>query len=529
LRRVSVHGFLATPHPRGEQAPVSDPACLRIPLAHYPGMNRFVLDWIEEKPEAIRFLRRGETPAVRRSVSSELVAALAASNRRWGLFVKEPLQQWATGNAVTLVAGQQVGFAGGPLYTLAKIASLVKMKRALETSGKPAVAFFWLATEDHDFDEVAQLSVPVSTVDGDGVNRQLDLLSIKATRSFESKSVVGRLPVPEALVTELLALYRLPRPAWLRDGVTFGDSFAELVATIFGSEVILVDALLPELRQAGAPLFDRIRTEWQPIQDALRTRSRELEAAGYAGQVQPRDDGDFTLLFEIDERGDRRIMTAPRPIPAERCSTSALTRPLLQDFVLRPDVFLGGPAEVAYYAQIAPLHGMFDVTLPRVGLRGHVLLAPKRVIKFAARHELQPEEMFGAADAVTAAREPDAVRAVQALAADAQRDLVDKIQQIGEIALPAEHSLARAITRSIGHIEYHFQKLTERAVKGIARKDRERWTAARELAATLHPDGHVQDRVVAWFPFWLRDDGHLIDRLIDEIEPDTNAFKVISL
>ena len=61
------------------------------------------------------------------------------------------------------------------------------------------------------------------------------------------------------------------------------------------------------------------------------------------------------------------------------------------------------------------------------------------------------------------------------------------------------------------------------------RKDRERWEAAREMAATLHPDGHVQDRIVAWFPYWHRHGQQLIDRLIAEIEPDSDVFKVISL
>lgn len=512
---------------------MSDSACLRVPLAHYPGMNRFVLDWLAGDSKATNLLQRWSagvpTGAIGREVSPDLVSALDTSNRRWGLFVKDQLQRWAAGETVTLVAGQQVGFAGGPLYTLAKIASLIRMKRELEASGRAATVFFWLATEDHDFDEVAQLSVPVSSVDGDGVNRQLDLLSIKATRSFESKSVVGRLHVPEALVTELTALYRMPRPAWLRDGITFGDSFAELIASIFGSEVILVDSLLPELRRAGAPLFDRIATGTRSIQDALKRRAAEITSAGYTQQVQPREDNDYTLFFEVDGHGDRRILHDPTTIPAERISTSALTRPLLQDFVLRPDIFLGGPAEVAYYAQIAPLHALLDVPMPRVGLRGHVLMAPKRVIKFVSRFDVKPEEMFMAPDALVAEREPDAVAEVRRVAREAERQLAGKLEQIGEIALPAEHALARALSRSVGHIEYHFQKLTERAIKAIARKDRERWTAARELAATLYPDGKVQDRVVAWFPFWLRDDGHLLDRMIEEIEPDSDVFKVISL
>ncbi|MGZ8851661.1 MAG: bacillithiol biosynthesis protein BshC, partial [Thermoanaerobaculia bacterium] len=487
---------------------MSDPACLRIPLADYPGLNGFVRDWAVGDTKAARFLPRDRTGleprGAGRPIDPALVTALDASNRRWGLFVKDQLERWASGQSVTLVAGQQVGFAGGPLYTLAKVATLVRMKRDLEAAGKPATVFFWLATEDHDFDEVARLSVPMSTIRPGAENGQLDLLTIKATRSVESRAAVGDLPVPEALITELLALYELARPPWLREGVTFRDSFAELMASVFGAEVILVDSLLPELRRAGAPLFKQISERWTDIQAALKRRAADLASAGYSPQVAPRDDGEYTLLFEIDDRGDRHIVTRPRAIEPERTSTSAITRPLLQDAVLRPDVFIGGPAEVAYYAQIAPLHSLLNVRMPRVGLRGHVLVGSRRVLKSVDRLQLSPKEMFDDPGDLLARREPEGVDSVRRLAEEGNRELVQRIEQIGEIALPAEHSLARAFSRSVGHIEYHFNKLAERAIKGLVRKDRERWAAARELAATLHPDGRVQDRVVAWFPWWLR-------------------------
>ena len=513
---------------------MTDATRIRAPLAHYPGINRFVLDWMAGESAATRLLPRHADAAPRPAPSGtrrsdELVAAIDRSNRRWGIFAGDQIRRWGKGETVTLVAGQQVGFAGGPLYTLAKIASLVRMKRDLEAEGVAATAFFWLATEDHDYDEVAQLSVPQSTIRRDAVNRQLDLISIRASRSFESKSVVGPLPVPDVLVTELTALYDIERPAWLRAGITFGDSFAELIASVFGSEVILVDALLPELRRSGADLFQRLNDQWAAVQAALSARGAELEAAGYRPQVAPRDDGAFTLFFEIDERGDRRIIDTPRAVEPERVSTSALTRPLLQDEVLRPDVFIGGPAEVAYYAQLAPLHEMLSIPRPRVALRGHVLVAPKRVIRFVSRYAIGPEEMFAPPDELLASREPEAAAEVRRLTEAGQRELIARIERIAELAMPAEHAIARAVSRSIGHIEYHFDKLTERAIKAIVRKDRDRWTAARELAATLHPDGKVQDRVVAWYPFWCQHRSHLIDRFIEEVEPDSDSFKVIAL
>jgi bacillithiol biosynthesis cysteine-adding enzyme BshC len=434
--------------------------------------------------------------------------------------VRPAVEAWASGEAVTLVAGQQVGFGGGPVYTLAKIASLVKMKRELEASGRKAIVFFWLATEDHDFDEVATLTVPVS-------NRQADLLTLRVSRP-PSAEMVGQLPVPESLIRELLALYDLERPQWLREGITFRDSFAELIASVFGDEVVLVDALLPELRRAGAPLFAKINESWSEIERLLAERSRQLADAGYKPQVESRD-GRYTLLFRIDPDGTRHALSGPADLEPERISTSALTRPLLQDFVLVPDVFLGGPAEVAYYAQLAPLHELLGIALPRVALRGHTLIAPKRVARALERYAIDPAEVFRNPDAIVADREAENVARIQTLADEARRELFARIEQIGELALPADHAVARSINRSVGHIEYHFDKLAERAVRGMVRKDRDRYAAVREIVATLFPDRNVQDRVVGWLPFWLRHGKPLIDLMIELTEPDSPNFRIITL
>jgi hypothetical protein len=151
------------------------------------------------------------------------------------------------------------------------------------------------------------------------------------------------------------------------------------------------------------------------------------------------------------------------------------------------------------------------------------------VIRCISRYDLQPTEIFTTPDALLAEREPRQVAEVRAIAADAERQLRQHIEQIRALALPADHAVARSINRSIGHLEYHFKKLTERAIRGLVRKDKERYLAVRELVVTLYPDRQVQDRVVSWFGYWSEYGKHLVDRFIDEVEPDSDAFKIVSL
>jgi uncharacterized protein YllA (UPF0747 family) len=255
-----------------------------------------------------------------------------------------------------------------------------------------------------------------------------------------------------------------------------------------------------------------------------------LRAAGYEPQIAPREADAYTLLFRLDEQKRRRILDGPEPVgDAATISTSAITRPLLQDFVLHPGLFIGGPAEVAYYAQVAPLHELLGAGVPRVALRGHVLVAPRRVLRAATRHGIDPEEAFRTPEEILAGREEAGVAEVKAIAERARRNLAEEIARIGEIALPAEHSLARAINRSIGHLQYHFNKLTERAIRGLVRKDRERYAVARELVSTLYPDRHVQDRVVSWFALWVRYGDALLPAVIDAVQPDHSSFRILGL
>ncbi|MEA2329183.1 MAG: bacillithiol synthase, partial [Thermoanaerobaculia bacterium] len=204
---------------------MTEAVCLEIPLAAYPGFNRFTLDWMAGNANATHFLSRATPKRNATTRDAALASALIGSNRNWGRNVEDEVARWSRGETFTVIAGQQVGFAGGPIYTLAKLAGMLKLKRDNEARGISTTVFFWLATEDHDFAEVATLSLPKRDP-----KQQLDLMTFRA-RHPSSKMAVGALPVPEELTLALIEYLDIPRPKWLREGITFRDSFAELIAS----------------------------------------------------------------------------------------------------------------------------------------------------------------------------------------------------------------------------------------------------------------------------------------------------------
>ena len=258
-------------------------------------------------------------------------------------------------------------------------------------------------------------------------------------------------------------------------------------------------------------------TNWDRIQRALDVRAEELTKAGYAPQVVPRPGEAHTLLFELDENGRRELIESPRDAAAGadvdirvdasaaagfRAASRRLRRRSIRGRVLRADRTAARNAERADAARRAARAR---------DARAETARANGRAFRHQAGGDLR---RHGRGPRRRANRL--ACAEVKAIAAKAQRALAADMTRIGEIALPAEHALARAINKSIGHIEYHFGKLTERAIRGLARKDRERYAAVRELVATLVPDGAPQDRVTGWFGYWQQYGPHLVSQMIAE-------------
>lgn len=506
----------------------------RLPLAKYPGLSRFALDVTNRVESAMRFLRVDAEGRLAAGDRAALADALVASNAAWGNDVSEAVNGWLQG-ARPIIAGQQTGLAGGPLYTATKIASVLALRESMRARGEQAVAFFWMATEDHDFFEAARVSL-----DTHRTHRV-----IAPTDRPDPRHIVGTLPVPDASRLELIDLFPdLPRD-WLREGITFGESFARLLVHAFkGRGLVLVDSLLPELRAYGAPLLRAVVDDWEGIIDSVSARNTALQRAGYAPQID--DVHEHALLWIIDSGGLRHpvrmvdgtlrsedgrfvrddIMTRLRDNAAS-VSTGALARPLLQDFVFPDGVFVGGPAEVSYYAQCIAAHQRLGVPVPSVVLRGHALVVPRRIIERFEMKGFALEELFEEPDRVLARRESDSIaRWKSSMNEIAGRIDIDVSEAAAEFH--ANQSMQRSIDRSSRRIRWHIDRLRDRGARAIARADRERTDAYERARTVLAPDGVPQDRISGWLPWFDLWRERFVDALVDSVRAGSDAVVFVS-
>src|SRR5579862_3524145 len=257
-----------------------------------------------EMPSVEAYARQLQFPADRRS---QVAAILREENLSFGSGpeTEKNLQRLERG-AVAVVSGQQVGLFGGPAYAFYKALTAIESARELSLSGIEAVPIFWMATEDHDIDEIRhttwfyegklrKLVLPPPAEDARPAGRVALGVEVEALLQEIEDSLTG----PSGF--ELLEILR----ACYTPQDTYGSSFAKLFAKLFSPHgLILLDPLTPALHAIAAPIFRQALEQRDELNQALLQRDTELEKAGYAAQVKVTSKS--TLLFAFED-GKREV------------------------------------------------------------------------------------------------------------------------------------------------------------------------------------------------------------------------------
>ena len=439
--------------------------------------------------------------------------------------------------AGAVVTGQQVGLFGGPLLTLLKAATAVaRAAEATKATGKVHVPIFWLATEDHDLEEVDQLTLLTKT--------SLEKLMLGLT---SKGSPVGGLtlgPGVEPLLEQVAELLSYaPIADTLREcyaaGATLGEAFGRLMTRLFAAHgLIVMDAASRPFHALGAATLRAAITQAQPLEAALLARSAELEEVGYHAQVLVKPG--HSLLFLIDSAtGERQPLRrtadgAWRTATAsftesdllgilerepERLSPNALLRPVFQDTILPTAAYVGGPAELAYFAQSAVLYeailGRVTPVLPRFSA---TLIEPA-IATVMARHELALDAVFEAGSEAALTQRLGA----RAMPIEGKRKLAAvgntldaELSALTGYLESMDESLGRSALVSASKMRYQMNRLRRMAASFEVQKEASLARHAQAIMLHLVPDGHPQERVIGGVWFLAQAGEELIDRLVNE-------------
>lgn len=473
-----------------------------------------------------RAARQIDYPAERRAAMTK---ALASQNPP-----SELLTRFAQPGTLAVITGQQVGLFGGPAYTFYKALTAAKLAQELTARGISAVPIFWMATEDHDFAEVNHAWV----FEKDGRTARIQVEAHAKGQAPAGNYVIPEPPI-DALrsalagfphADEVIALVREAYPA----GATMGSGFRALVLKLLERiGVLVVDPLDPAIRAIGAPMLRDAVTRASELKAALLARGRELAEAGYHSQVLVEEKTPLFFLLEHGERKQLRLKDAECASLADRAesvSPNALLRPVWQDFMFPTVAYVGGPGELAYFAQSAVLYEKLLGRMPVVLPRACFTLLDARSEKLLKRFGLGLTDLMTNQEALREriARKlvPRQLGAEFEKTAEAAAKELDRLQtQLRDF----DPTLEAAMEKSRTKILYQIEKLRRKTERETLRRDARATSDAEYLRALLYPEGHLQERLHSILPFLAKYGLDLVDRLYTRVKPSCPDHRVVAL
>lgn len=465
----------------------------------------------------------------------EVLAAVLADQNRSSQFdaVRQSVEELAKSDTLTVTTGHQLNALGGPAYFVYKIAHTVALARSLERNrpGLRVVPVFWMASEDHDFAEIATVA------------------NFKESFSLEQthKGAVGRMPasglseLAKAFIDSTggnadstgSMLVQLGKQA------TLADATRVLVDQLFGRYgVVVLDA--DDSRLKG--LFTEIMREEllnETAYAAIAKTNAELIDAGYGLQLTPRPINLFYLSSGSREgiirEGDR--FKAGSELDAdeaaliellnnhpERFSPSAALRPVYQEFLLPNLAYIGGPGEMSYWLQLKGAFDRFGVPYPILVPRNSVTVIGKKESGWMRELGLDERDLLTPVHELTrrlVMGEDQTDPQLQGLRERFEEVFRELTEYVSSIDASLQGKAAAAATRwakELGGLE-------NAVFKAQKQKEEIRVKRLERVHAMAFPDG-PQERVVSFFALSALSDEDLIERCVSDFRPEHGEWLV---
>ncbi|MEJ7847117.1 MAG: bacillithiol biosynthesis cysteine-adding enzyme BshC [Pyrinomonadaceae bacterium] len=486
-----------------------------------------------------------------------LCDALLETNQKFGSSEKTfaNIALLRRSDTVAVVTGQQAGLFSGPLYTVYKALSAIKAAECLSGRGYNAVPVFWVATEDHDFEEVSKTFV---------LSRKGGLVEIKnePKKCYENLPV-GYVKLDESIDDTLRNLFnelsdtefteeirQLLLESWI-PGAYFGDAFAALLTRLLGHHgLIILCPLNKVLKELAAPVYVDAIKKSAEIVTALRSRSEELLADGYEAQVLIGEDY-FPLFWQTGDdtrnalkrslRGTFKTKDGNREFTLEelaeiaekepvRFSPSVVLRSVVQDYILPTVCYFGGGAEISYFAQSGEVYRILNRPVTPILHRQSFTIVETKHAKTLSRFELGFSDLFEGLDVIVPQvvegflnKETAEVFTCVETRINAELDKLDR--QLSVI----DATLADNLGTRRRKINYHIGALRKKFHQAQALQDETVNRQINNLFTALLPHKHLQERSLNVLTLLDRFGTDAIGWIYDSLDLDDRGHRVIYL
>ncbi len=540
---------------------------MRIPVdvRRFPWIRRLAVDYAYDFRAVAGFFsgdpaeRNAWADAIARTQAHErrrddIARVIADQQERRGAppRAREAGRLLADRRTVAIVTGQQAGLFGGPLFTLLKALTAIKLADQVSRDhGVPAVAIFWIDAEDHDWEEVRSCTVftedltprtvslparpgaepaPVSTI-------RLDAASITAALD----DLAAALPESEFRSSVMDALRRAYEP-----GIGMADAFGRWMEHVLGERGLVVyDSSDPASKPLVSRVFAReLSMPGQTVRLAALAGS-DLTARGYHAQVHAQDDS--LALFHLAggrrsiRQQDGRFLVGDQQYPAAALvqqatqdpggfSPNVLLRPIVQDTIFPTICYVAGPNELAYLGQLRGVYEHFGVPMPLMFPRASATLMDATAVRFLNKYKMPLEALQPQDEAALNELLKSQIPAVvEDCFADASRTIEAQMARVVE-AIPAlDPTLEGAARSTLSRMQHDLETLHGKMISAAKRRDetlRRQFMHARALA---FPGGHAQERTIGFVSFLNQYGPALVERLDEELPLDLGRHWIVTI
>lgn len=496
----------------------------------YINGNDQLRNFYKEGPEIDGFKRQIESKNF--SPESRKILCQVLEKQYEGLPLSESTRKnltlLADENTFTVTTGHQLNIFTGPLYFIYKIVTVINICRSLKEAypEKNFVPVYWMASEDHDFDEISYFRL-------NGKKHQWQT---------DQKGAVGRFN-PNELVSITNQVPGIPdffKQAYGKNG-NLADAVRDYVNALFGKYgLIAVDGDSHELKSIFTPVIEDDIFHNTP-NDLVEKQSSKLDGFGYKTQIFPRainffymtdglrsrivrEEGQFKVLDTdlVFTEEEMRDLIHNHP---ERFSPNVVLRPVYEECVLPNLAYIGGPAEVIYWLQLKPVFDHYKITFPIVMPRNFALVIPKNISDKWGKTGLTIEDLF--LDKEILFKKAVKEQSSHDIHLNGQKEeILSLFEKIKAQAASIDPTLAPHVEAQQVKTQKKLENIEKKFVRAEKRHQADRLNQIEAVLMALFPNGSPQERVDNFLNFY-QSNPSFIDQLITYFEPFDYRFNVL--
>jgi len=486
-------------------------------------------------------LQQSEKRIFSQSARDLLVARLNIQNKDLNLSEtsKENIAKLSKSNTYTVTTGHQLNMATGPLYTLYKILEVINWCEKLneQHSGKCFVPVFWMATEDHDFEEINHINLYGSKIDwkhGGIENSVVGRLNPKQTENF-IEQVLSKFNDEELKekIAEFLSSYTKFQ--------TLAAANREIINNLFGEYgLVIIDGDDVELKKAFIPSA-KLEIEQGLTYNEVSKTNELLIDDGYHNQVFVRESN----LFYIEPTGERirierkdngfvinsqlyskiELLAQLDEFP-ERFSPNALLRPVYQESILPNVCYVGGGGEIAYWLQLKSTFEQMNLQFPILKVRESALILNDKLVEQLNDFGFTVLDLKGNIDDILR----DFVtknQTIELSLADQKADLEKLKNDVLKKALAIDKNSATYVGAEFQRMENQLEKIEKKFIATEKKNQEKSLKQIRKLQNSFFPNGGFQERYENYISYMHHQD--FISNIKVELKKRMTAKAAIQL